>query len=168
VQPGAFARRAVERERAVERGDAAPDDLATELLRITAFGADQVRRNRNSPTASWDLHRTIIQVSGGQGHQIMVDSPGGYQRAQHHFDRSEVQHILDEFRHALESSDIGHQQRMEAQSYLTVAEAELRKAAPDTTLLDKVLRSMWSIALGAGGSALWAGVAGLFGRFFQQ
>jgi hypothetical protein len=152
----------------VQRKEAASDDLTTELLRITAFGADQVRRNRNSPTASWDLHRTIVQVSGGQGHQIMVDSPGGYQLAQHHFDRSEVQHILNEFRHALENSDLGRQQRMDAQSYLAVAEAELRKAKPDATLLDKVLRTLWSIALGAGGSGLWAGVAGLFARFFQQ
>jgi hypothetical protein len=95
--------------------------FAAERVHLTAFGAEQVRRNQDSLTPALDLSRVIIHVSG-QGHQVMMNSPGGYQSAQQIFNRTNVTHALQEFRRALRVGGLDSDSKALAEAHLTIAE----------------------------------------------
>jgi hypothetical protein len=124
-----------------------------ERLHITALGIDRVQANRAPGVPS-------LNVSG-QGHQVMVNSPGAYQSAQHTFIASDVAQVVQEYRRALSTGGLDADTATQARRYLVVVDGELRKPMPDVKVLRPVLGILYQIALGAAGNAAWAAVVAL-------
>jgi hypothetical protein len=143
-----------------------PGTFVAERLHITAFGAEQVRRNQDSPTPALDLSRVLVHVSG-QGNQVMMNSPGGYQSAQMVFNRANVVRALQEFRDALRVGELDKESVALGEAHLTIVESELRKPNPDYRTLRLALNGMLQIALGAAGNGVWEGVAALLKQLLQ-
>jgi hypothetical protein len=75
--------------------------------------------------------------------------------------RNLIEQIFAQYRRALNGPGLDEATRAAGSDFLTEAEREFRKEAPDQSILATYFAAMREIAIGAAGSGLWAGVAAL-------
>jgi len=158
-----------ERLRVVGQQAPKSSDLKKTYVRLTAQGALAIRDAKNSPTASRDIHRLVLYNLGNIGSPDAIaqnGSPGAV--AQNASPQANVvsstyieryANVVDQFAEALikAGDDLDANAQKDARHVLKRARNELGDEATPTTV-SRTVQWMREIALGAAGSAAWAGV----------